>query len=301
MDDLSSKGNMSDLHDLLQEILEIQKNVQNNEECVTRAQEIIKESSKMVENSTCSSEIMVDAKILQVGTTLVSTNVSQLTTNLIGFNKDTYTRGILEKVHNSGGATQAGEEWKSLAPHTYHLFKKSNPLTFMLGPLVLKPLSAEEEQHSQSTQVKHRAERQKKKEQAPKNTLASETDREEAEEEGTDVYQHILRCLVREYTKNKKKPISYFNFVIDPHDYWRTVQNIFHFSFLVRDGSVKMTLHKGMPWVEPVVRKPETGNVQKVQNSQFCLTLSMEDWEKLIEKYQVETCGIPPFVQNVRC
>lgn len=292
----SSCEQMHRMHDLLNEILEIQKGTQNVDQNMIRMQEIINESSKIVENSTLPNEIIVDAKILQIGSNYCNTNVSSFSTNLTSFSEEKYVSEILNFIETANELTQVGEEWKALAPFTYHLFKKSDPITFMLGPLSLQSLSETEKEEG-----KHKAERQKKTPQPEKNILTCSSEKEKregSEEEGSDVYEHILKCLVKHYKKNNKKPINYFNFIIHPVSYWKTIENIFHFAFLVRDGSVKMTIENGLPFIEPVLKKLDDRTVPKSQNCQFCLTLSMSDWHKIIEKFQIKSPGIPPFVKK---
>ena len=45
---------------------------------------------------------------------------------------------------------------------------------------------------------------------------------------------HIKRCLVDRYRKNECSPMDYFEFVIDPDSFAKTVENMFHVSFLIK-------------------------------------------------------------------
>lgn len=47
---------------------------------------------------------------------------------------------------------------------------------------------------------------------------------------------HIKRCLVERYKIADSSPIDYFEFVIDPNSFARTVENMFHMSFLIKEG-----------------------------------------------------------------
>ena len=45
---------------------------------------------------------------------------------------------------------------------------------------------------------------------------------------------HIKRCLVERYKSLDSSPLDYFEFVIDPSSFSRTVENMFHVSFLIK-------------------------------------------------------------------
>jgi len=45
---------------------------------------------------------------------------------------------------------------------------------------------------------------------------------------------HIKRCLVERYKAADSSPIDYFEFVMDPTSFAKTVENMFHVSFLIK-------------------------------------------------------------------
>ena len=45
---------------------------------------------------------------------------------------------------------------------------------------------------------------------------------------------HIKRCLVEQYKAADGSPIDYFEFVVDPTSFAKTVENMFHVSFLIK-------------------------------------------------------------------
>ena len=50
---------------------------------------------------------------------------------------------------------------------------------------------------------------------------------------------HILRKL---FKKTKSTPICFYTFIVHPHSFSRTVENIFYVAFLVKDGYAKISL-----------------------------------------------------------
>lgn len=61
-------------------------------------------------------------------------------------------------------------------------------------------------------------------------------------EEGSvdDIVKYVIHALNKEYEENGGEPVNYFRFVIDPTDFTKTIENMFHASFLVRDGRAKI-------------------------------------------------------------
>jgi len=62
------------------------------------------------------------------------------------------------------------------------------------------------------------------------------------------------KCLDELYLKNKKTPVCYFSFVIDPDHFGKTVENMFHVSFLVKQRQTVLSIgENGLPVLEPII------------------------------------------------
>jgi hypothetical protein len=44
------------------------------------------------------------------------------------------------------------------------------------------------------------------------------------------------------YQKYNKKPLDFFALVLHPTDFGKTIENILHVSFLIRDGIIQFTI-----------------------------------------------------------
>lgn len=65
------------------------------------------------------------------------------------------------------------------------------------------------------------------------------------EEEGIEEIVKILFDVLKEkYIQNNQQPIKYYNYIIDTDDFANTVENMFYFAFLVRDGRAEIDLGK---------------------------------------------------------
>ncbi|XP_042895886.1 EP300-interacting inhibitor of differentiation 3 isoform X2 [Parasteatoda tepidariorum] len=106
----------------------------------------------------------------------------------------------------------------------------------------------------------------------------------------------ILSILARYVSKTSKKAICFYEFVIDPHSFSRTIENIFLVTFLLRNGNVCIfSDEQGLPWIRDVKpeEKKERARDHK-DNKQSVLSMSLEEWKAIIEKCKFKEAKIPP-------
>ena len=61
------------------------------------------------------------------------------------------------------------------------------------------------------------------------------------EEETVEASVEKIRKLIIRYYKENQKPLDYFKLVLHPKDFGRTIENILHVAFLVRDGLISLS------------------------------------------------------------
>ncbi|MCV4939169.1 non-structural maintenance of chromosomes element 4, partial [Escherichia coli] len=69
----------------------------------------------------------------------------------------------------------------------------------------------------------------------------------------------------------------------------RTVENIFHVSFIIRDGFARIRLDQDrLPIIEPVINEESEGIDQNIQfRSQGIIALSYHDWEEIVKTFEI--------------
>lgn len=73
-------------------------------------------------------------------------------------------------------------------------------------------------------------------------------DLQSEEESTTKDVQHILIHAVK--ACRAKGRVGYFQFLVDPKSFGRTVENMFHFAFLIKDGRMGVTMGgDGIPYI----------------------------------------------------
>ena len=112
-------------------------------------------------------------------------------------------------------------------------------MVIRLGTLDLEPLKKK----------KQAVRRKLDKESASKSNQPKElTTLDDDEESTTKDVAHVLKCLKDGCAKEGR--VHYFKFLVDPDSFAHTVENMFHFSFLIKEGRAGMSLGRdGQPYV----------------------------------------------------
>ncbi|XP_066258203.1 non-structural maintenance of chromosomes element 4 homolog A-like [Euwallacea similis] len=84
------------------------------------------------------------------------------------------------------------------------------------------------------------------------------------------------------YIHNQMKPINYYDYIIDTTSYSSTIENMFHFSFLIRDGKAQLELDKkGTPVIKPIKKKVLSEfRASGGKNAQIIACFTMDIWEQ---------------------
>ena len=69
------------------------------------------------------------------------------------------------------------------------------------------------------------------------------TDFEEEEESTTKDVMHVFKCLKRACEREGK--VHYFTFLVDPMSFAHTVENMFHFAFLIKVRGLVCLVEEG--------------------------------------------------------
>ncbi|XP_030761909.1 EP300-interacting inhibitor of differentiation 3-like [Sitophilus oryzae] len=100
-----------------------------------------------------------------------------------------------------------------------------------------------------------------KKQRAPKERLEKKEPEKivnlDKEEEGIEeIVKFLFEVLVEAYSKNNESPVNYYDYIIDTDSYSKTIENMFYFAFLVRDGKAHFDLdNSGTPLIRPMSKK----------------------------------------------
>ncbi|XP_012877165.1 PREDICTED: EP300-interacting inhibitor of differentiation 3 [Dipodomys ordii] len=107
--------------------------------------------------------------------------------------------------------------------------------------------------------------------------------------------ERILGLLQTCFRKYPDTPVSYFEFVVDPHSFSRTVENIFYVSFIIRDGFARIRLDQDrLPILEPINinQMDEENDPGFFGRKQGVISLSLQDWKNIVATFEISEAMI---------
>lgn len=103
------------------------------------------------------------------------------------------------------------------------------------------------------------------------------------------IFNQILKIY-----EQRRKPIPYFELIIDPEDFMNTVDNAFQISFLIRDGRVALLNDPNHdPIIRPTTQKENEQAQRMTETTQAILGLNTRKWRVscILKKFlRVQAC-----------
>ncbi|KAK1164716.1 hypothetical protein AOXY_G15092 [Acipenser oxyrinchus oxyrinchus] len=281
---------------------ELINNVQQNREDLlsphnNKLTEALEEANKLFTNVRQAREAALDAQFLVIATNLGKEKASQLHSDITVFDPVTFAEFLLSFMglnrlegdddDDDGAGFLPRDAWHRLGREAEQCFKKSPSFHYMLGSFEPDPPAPR-----QRIERQRKAPNKEERRIMPTQLKKMEESYQEATEKEVE---RILGFLQTYFKEDPRNPISYFDFVIDPNSFARTVENIFHVSFLVRDGLAKIEMDRDkLPIIVPTDVNAETsGNTQG--RNQCIVSISPKEWRRMIEIFEItEPLILPP-------
>ncbi|KAH1028201.1 non-structural maintenance of chromosomes element 4 homolog A [Dendroctonus ponderosae] len=109
------------------------------------------------------------------------------------------------------------------------------------------------------------------------------------------IVESMNSVLNEAYKCNHQRPINYYDYIIDTESYATTIENMFYFGFLIRDGKASLDLVDLVPMIKPMKKhQAEAHRANGGQNSQIISSINMDTWEKftkegLLQKHRISS------------
>ncbi|XP_075791454.1 non-structural maintenance of chromosomes element 4 homolog A isoform X2 [Pelodiscus sinensis] len=212
--------------------------------------EALQEANKLFSGVSQAREAALDAQFLVLASNLGKEKANELHSEMTVFDSPAFAEDLLtfmglnrleEEENNSDDEGITGgflptNAWHKLGAEAERYFRRSPSFHYMLGSFKSDP-----------PVPRQRIERQKKKGGTEeKRAMPAQLKKmEESHQEATEKeVERILGLLQTYFTDDPNTPISFFDFVIDPNSFARTVENIFHVSFIIRmEPNVKSAIY----------------------------------------------------------
>ena len=231
-------------------------------------------------------EASMDAVCMRNLSKMCRQRAENMTTNMHEFRMDEFGHKIKTMLGVEENAPVDMKKWVLLGQTVKKYIHKSPSLTYMFGALDTVP-----------PEPKEKKTRETKSKQATKASQLQETQAAVIKETTVNANQtdvivsHVFKCAVTQFKINNKQPFNYFKFVINPECFGTSVENMFHVSFLIKEGKVGISIcgETGDPLLHPLTSKQMTERrTQNDPKNQVVLSFSQSEWSQLIKKYQIK-------------
>uniref|UniRef100_A0A672R7F7 Non-structural maintenance of chromosomes element 4 n=1 Tax=Sinocyclocheilus grahami TaxID=75366 RepID=A0A672R7F7_SINGR len=267
---------------------------QNREDMLNPANnkltDVLEEANKLFANVRQAREAALDAQLLVLATDLGKEKASQLHAEGSAFDPSAFAEHLLSFMGLNRLEDESGQDgnlegylpqgaWQRLAKRSEYCFKTAPSFHYMLGSFLAEP-----------PPPRQRVERQRK---APskeaKQVMPTQLKKmEESHQEATEKeVERILGCLQSYFADDSEEPISYYEFVIDPNSFSRTVENIFHMSFLIRVNYM---------YYGCIIAPVEEGEIEPggaAVRHQCVISINQESWREIIDAFDIKEALIP--------
>lgn len=248
----------------------------------------MEENEQLFEQVAAPQEAVMDARVLKQLSRLCRKQAEQMSSNIAQFRPEEYAEKLITSMTGGGAVTR--RKWVLLGTQTKAMFRRSPCLSYMYGALDTTPpppkeKKAKEVGASQRTRVKDLVE--------TRSTVLQEA--EQSDNQTEQVVRHVLKCLVGGFRESDRQPINFFSFVLDPYSFGASVENLFHVSFLIKEGRVKLDVDResGLPVISPLSTKSRQGEGgEKAAKQQVVLNICMSDWEQMVSNLNITTAMI---------
>ncbi|XP_066456964.1 non-structural maintenance of chromosomes element 4 homolog A [Eleutherodactylus coqui] len=247
-------------------------------------------------------EAALDAQLLVLATNLGKEKANQLQADMTVFDPTSFAEDLLSfmginRLENPDSDSEdegcakgylGADAWQKLGSEANKYFRRTPTFYFMLGSFKTEPpvVRPKVERHKRTSKVVEKVA-------MPAQLKKMEESHQEATEKEVE---RILGFLQSYFEDDPDTPISFFDFVVDPNSFARTVENIFHVSFIIRDGFARIKLdHDKLPVIEPIAQDSES-QVDKDNQPRYqsVISLSHQDWREIVETFEITEPMIPP-------
>ncbi|XP_049639121.1 EP300-interacting inhibitor of differentiation 3 [Suncus etruscus] len=259
--------------------------------------EALEEANVLFDEVSRTQEAALDAQFLVLASDLGKEKARQLNADVSCFNQGAFGdylflfagRSWLERGEGPGHLDDGAARgfWAALHREASAWVLLAEPFRFLFGafrpeplpkPRALLPRRAGPEDHVRAMPTKLRR-------------LDLHANHEATEKE----VERILGLLQTYFRRYPDTPVSYFEFVVDPKSFSRTVENIFYVSFIIRDGFARIRLDRDrLPILEPIRfgRRGEDCDFGYHGRKQGVISLSLQDWKNIVATFEISEAMI---------
>ncbi|KAI0086797.1 Nse4 C-terminal-domain-containing protein [Irpex rosettiformis] len=169
-------------------------------------------------------------------------------------------------------------DWERIGWKVMAKSRRVPVMDFMLGPLSIE---AKKRNIGKRSKLEKNINDQKK----PQNITEQDIQRSEQE---TTKNVAVLENLLQEVGN-----VNLFRFIVNPNDFGQSVENMFHLSFLIRDGKCALNIEEGEPVIFSCESPSPEDYADGLDKQQMVMELDMATWQRAIEVFDIKEPIIP--------
>ncbi|XP_012260017.2 non-structural maintenance of chromosomes element 4 homolog A isoform X2 [Athalia rosae] len=224
-------------------------------------------------------EILLDSEVMSVSSDVLNRCSEALNKDMSPYDHTEFAEKILSHLELRSDTMMDKPHWPSLSDDLLLCLNLNPRYSFLLG--ALEPL--------EKKQVV-------RKKPGPREAQAA-TKRPEkvhaVDKVEDDVEQTVqkIKALVSKYYRHNDVPLDFFKLTLNPDDFGRTVENILHVAFLVRDGYFTLVKDNEGRLIIQSTPKDALAKIKKGNNEtnvQNVMAISVQQWKILKGIYQIQ-------------
>ncbi|XP_003989244.3 EP300-interacting inhibitor of differentiation 3 [Felis catus] len=277
---------------------------QNRDDIVNTASdtltEALEEANVLFDGVSRTREAALDAQFLVLASDLGKEKAKQLNCDMSFFNQVAFCDFLFIFVGLNWMEDDERDElsgcddnialsfWETVQKEATSWIVQAETFHFIFGSFKSKPSAPK-------PRLEHQKKAHKMEENGAMPTKLRKLDLSNNQEATEKEVERILGLLQTYFRKYPDTPVSYFEFVIDPNSFSRTVENIFYVSFIIRDGFARIRLDQDrLPILEPInINQVGEGNDPSSHGRrQGVISLSLQDWKNIVATFEISEAMI---------
>lgn len=268
-----------------------------NETTVDQLSSVVKSANGLFEQVTATAEATMDSGVLIKVSEAGIQKARAMKSGSGAFDMDEFISKLITFMDGRKGLIMGEDDddaddgaddgtqldWGKLGRKAMSKSARVPVMDFMLGPLSI-------EQKKRAIVKRAKFEKNKADEKKPQNITEEDITRSENE---TTKNVLVLRSVLHQTGE-----INIFRFIVNPHDFGQSVENMFYLSFLIRDGDCAFSYPEvgdniGQPCVWLCDKPTQADYEDGLKKQQIVMELDMATWKRAIEVFDIKEPTIP--------
>lgn len=238
---------------------------------------VLKDANEVIADVMGTREAALDAQTISLVSDLGNEQLRNIKTDVVSFDPRVFNQKILTVLGGRKSNDLESLDWSALGKKVSKVFRSAPTVDFLYGALDIQPMKQKVQRQRQKKEPLGEAKK-------PREIKLME----EEEEATTKDVTHLLGQLRRACSESGDDYVHFFEFLAHPSSFSQTVENVFHFSFLIKEGRAGVKVHDDQPYIFLPKNVDEAGQAHRPNTNQCIVSLDMALWKEINDKYELE-------------